>query len=70
MKIKKIMKVKYDKEVDILYIRLNEKPVDESDEDKPGIILDYAEDGSVVGIEILNASLKIPQLNVFELEVA
>jgi uncharacterized protein YuzE len=70
MKIKKIMKVKYDKEVDILYIRLNEKPVDESDEDKPGIILDYAEDGSVVGIEILNASLKMPQPNVFELEVA
>jgi len=44
--------------------------VDESDEDKPGIILDYAEDGSVVGIEILNASLKMPQPNVFELEVA
>jgi uncharacterized protein YuzE len=70
MKIKKIMKVKYDKEVDILYIRLNEKPVDESDHDKPRIILDYAEDGSVVGIEILNASLKMPQPNVFELEVA
>jgi uncharacterized protein YuzE len=54
----------------IFFIRLNEKPVDESDEDKPGIILDYAEDGSVVGIEILNASLKMPKLNVFELEVA
>ncbi|MBC7510078.1 MAG: DUF2283 domain-containing protein, partial [Ferruginibacter sp.] len=43
------MKVKYDKEVDILYIKLNDKPIKESDEDKPGIILDYAEDGSIVG---------------------
>ena len=64
------MKVKYDKEVDILYIKLNEKRIIESDEDKPGIILDYAEDGSVVGIEILNASSKMPQPNIFQLEVA
>jgi uncharacterized protein YuzE len=64
------MKVKYDKEVDILYIKLNDKPIDESDEDKPGIILDYAKDGSVVGIEILNASSKMSQPNVLEHEVA
>ena len=31
------MKVKYDKEVDILYIKLNDKPIKESDEDKPVI---------------------------------
>ena len=35
------MKVKYDKEVDILYIKINDKPIDESEEGKPGIILDY-----------------------------
>ena len=43
------MKVKYDKEVDILYIRLNDEPISESEENKPGVILDYAKDGSVVG---------------------
>ena len=64
------MKVKYDKEVDILYIKLSDKPIKESDEDKPGIILDYAEDGSIVGLEILNASVKMPQPNVIEHEVA
>lgn len=64
------MKVKYDKEVDILYIKFNDKQINESDEDKPGIILDYAEDGSVVGIEILNASIKIPDPNIIEHEVA
>lgn len=64
------MKVKYDKKVDILYIKLNDKPIKESDEDKPEIILDYAEDGSIVGLEILNASVKMPQPNVIEHEVA
>ncbi|MGN6534084.1 MAG: DUF2283 domain-containing protein, partial [Ginsengibacter sp.] len=53
----------------IFFIKLNEKPVDESDEDKPGIILDDAEDGSVVGIEILNTSSKMPQPNALEYEV-
>lgn len=54
------MKVKYDKEVNILYIKFSDEQINESDEDKPGIILDYAADSSVVGIEILNASIKIP----------
>jgi uncharacterized protein YuzE len=64
------MKVKYDKEVDILYIKLSDLPIKESDEDKPGVILDYAADGSIVGLEILNASIKMPQPNVLEHEVA
>jgi uncharacterized protein YuzE len=62
------MKVKYDKEVDIVYILLNDMPVKESDEDKPDVIIDYAHDGSVVAIEILNASLKLPQPNKVEYE--
>jgi uncharacterized protein YuzE len=64
------MKVKYDKEVDILYIKLSDLPIKETDEDKPGVILDYAADGSIVGLEILNASIKMPQPNVLEHEVA
>ena len=51
-----IMKVKYDKEVDILYISLSDDVVFESDEDKKGVILDYSAKGNIVGIEILNAS--------------
>jgi uncharacterized protein YuzE len=50
------MKIKYDATTDILYIKLSDLTIDESNEDKKGIILDYAEDGSIVGIEILNAS--------------
>jgi uncharacterized protein YuzE len=64
------MKVKYDKEVDILYIHLSDEKISESDEEKPGIILDYDEKGNIVGIEVINASLKIPQPMKFEYEIA
>ncbi len=50
------MKVKYDPEVDVLSILLSEDPVAESDESKPGVILDYDKNGNVVGLEILDAS--------------
>jgi uncharacterized protein YuzE len=52
------MKVKYDKQTDILYIRLSDIAIDESDEDKDGIILDYSANGQLVGIEVLNKCLK------------
>lgn len=53
------MKVTYDPEVDVLYILLKDVPVEESDEDRPGVILDYDKTGNVVGIEIMDASKRI-----------
>lgn len=50
------MKVIYDPEVDAMRIIFQGVPVDESDEHKPGIILDYDGAGNIVGIEVLNAS--------------
>lgn len=50
------MKVTYNAELDILRIVLSEQKVDESDEDKLGIIIDYDAQGNVVSIEILDAS--------------
>ena len=64
------MKVKYDKLSDILIIRLNDAAVHESDEDKPGVILDYAHDGSLVSIEILDASHRTLQPSKVEYEAA
>jgi uncharacterized protein YuzE len=49
------MKVKYNKETGILYIRLSDITIDESDKDKDGMILDYSANGQLVGIEVLNA---------------
>ena len=50
------MKVTYDLSLDVLRILLSDAPIAESDEDKPNVILEYAEDGSVVGMEILDAA--------------
>ena len=64
------MKVKYDKEVDVLYIVFSENKIKESDEEKSGIILDYDKQGSIVGIEILNASKRVKNPTKVEYEVA
>lgn len=64
------MKVKYDREVDILSIRLTDAVIDESDETQPGIVIDYDAEGTVVGFEIMNASKEMNQPAMVQLEVA
>ena len=64
------MLIKYDKEVDVVYIQFSEGKVAESDEDKPGIIIDYDGEGNIVGIEVLEASKKMVQPNGVVYEVA
>jgi uncharacterized protein YuzE len=53
------MKIQFDREEDVLRILLSENPVAESDEDKPGVILDYDKDGYLVGVGILDASKRM-----------
>jgi uncharacterized protein YuzE len=55
------MRVVYDIQTDTLTIILSEAPVAESDEDRPGIILDYDAGGNVVSLEIPNASRRVVQ---------
>ena len=52
------MKLIVDKETDTLYFRLDEKKIVESEEVRPGVILDYDENDSVVGVEFLNVSTR------------
>ncbi len=63
------MKVTYDAMVDVLRILFSDAPIVESDEDKPGVILDYAADGSVVGMEILDASKHVSNPSAVEYTV-
>jgi uncharacterized protein YuzE len=64
------MKVTYDPDTDVLSIVLSDAPVQQSDEDKPGVILDYDAHGRVVGVEILDASRHVGNPMSIEYAVA
>lgn len=67
------MKLKIDHENDALYFRLDEATkIVESEEVEPGVILDFDENGRVVGIELLALSTRISpeKLRVLQFETA
>jgi len=52
--------VAYDPEADAAYIRFSSGKVEESEEVSPGIVLDYDQDGHIVGMEVLHARRQLP----------
>lgn len=64
------MKVTYDPAVDVLRILFSDRAIEESDEDKPGVVIDYDKDGKVVGLEILDASEQMENPRSLEYAVA
>ena len=64
------MKVVYDPEVDVLRILFSSAPIEESDEDKPGVILDYDVGCNIVGMEILDASKRMENPRAMEYAIA
>jgi uncharacterized protein YuzE len=64
------MKIIYDPEVDILRIIFSNAPIEESDEEKPGLILDFDKSGNVVGMEVLDASKRMENPRAVEYAVA
>ncbi len=60
------MRLHVDKEADALYLRLDDSKIIESEEVSPGVILDFNECNQVVGIEMLNLSMRTPQLDLSE----
>ena len=63
------MKVSYDPQVDAMHVTLLDSPVVESEEVRPGVILDYDEHGRVVGVEILHVQKNLPGADIKHLEL-
>ena len=65
------MKVSYDARTDTLSVVLKDNAaVAESDEDKPGVILDYDQAGDLVSLEILDASKRVTEAKKVEFSLA
>jgi YD repeat-containing protein len=63
------MRVIYDPRTDTLSVILREgASVAESDEDKPGVILDYDDQGNLVSLEILDASRRVTEAQRVEFQ--
>lgn len=52
------MRIKVDKDSDALYFRLDDNRVVESEEVRPGVVLDFDENDKVVGVEFLGISAR------------
>jgi len=64
------VKVIYDNETDTLSIILRDGKVAESDEPRPGLILDYDKTGRLVSIELLDASEQVKGPRSVEFAIA
>ena len=61
------MKIEYDKEVDSLYIRIQEKEVSHTKELEEGINLDMDDEGRIIGLEIIGATEKYNLKDIFNI---
>jgi uncharacterized protein YuzE len=50
------MRVRVDQGADAVYVNLTDRPIKESEEVADGIVVDYDDQGRIVGVEILDAS--------------
>jgi uncharacterized protein YuzE len=64
------MKAKYDAETDTLTVVFSDAAVAESDEEMPGVILDFDTAGNLVSLEVLDASKRVQNPKSFEFAVA
>ena len=62
------MKVLFDQKSDALYFRLDDSKIVESEEVKPGVILDFNKKNQVVGVELLNIAKRVPKASFKEMK--
>lgn len=62
------MRMHYDEKVDALYLSLDDSQVVESEEVRPGIVLDFNAENQVVGIEVLDLKRRVPNADLKQLK--
>ena len=62
------MRVRVDREVDALYFRLDESRIVESEEIRPGVIVDYDDKDQMVGVAFLDISKRAPEQELASIE--
>ena len=63
------MRISYDPKHDVMYIKFSDAKVVETVEVEEGVLIDYGENGEIVGIEIINASLRTHSYPLDEITV-
>ncbi len=64
------MRIEYDRETDTMTITFRDAKVRDSDELRPGVIVDFGHDGDLVGMEILRASVVVGNAREIQFAVA
>jgi uncharacterized protein YuzE len=62
------MKVHFDQDSDAVYFKLDDSIITDSEEVKPGVILDFNEKNQIVGIEILRVRDRVPEANLKQMQ--
>lgn len=63
------MKLHYDPDVDAIYLRLGDAKIIESEEVRPGIVLDFDSNDRVVAIEVRNVKRQFPDADPGDLHL-
>ena len=63
------MRVRYDQTEDALFLRLDESPIAESEEVRPGVVIDFNDRDQIVGIELRRVSERSPGANLKQIDV-
>ncbi|MAH07866.1 DUF2283 domain-containing protein [Candidatus Pacearchaeota archaeon] len=55
------MKIRYDKDADAMYLKFGEGDYVESKEIEEGVVIDFDENGKIIGMEVLDVSEKMSE---------
>ena len=55
------LSLSYDREADAAFVRFSEGVIVESEEVRPGVVLDFDADGKIIAMEVLGATSLLPK---------